>query len=57
MVRSTETSSEVTVLFKEAALIFALPRGATLEDLASRIAAMEARHFGEPVAIGVTLRH
>jgi hypothetical protein len=57
MMRSRETGSEVTVLFTEAALIFALPRGATLEELATRIAAMEARHFGEPVAIGVTLRH
>jgi hypothetical protein len=57
MVRSAETSNEVTVVFKDAALMFALPRGATLEDLASRVAGMEERRCGEPLAIAVKLRH
>lgn len=57
MVRSAETSNEVTVVFKDAALMFALPRGATLEDLASRVAGMEERRCGELLAIAVKLRH
>jgi hypothetical protein len=57
MVRSAETSNEVTVVFKDAALMFALPRGATLEDLASRLAGMEQRHFGEPLTIAVKFPH
>jgi hypothetical protein len=57
MVRSAETSNEVTVVFKDAALMFALPRGATLEDLASRLAGMEERHFGEPLTIAVKFHH
>jgi hypothetical protein len=57
MVRSAETSNEVTVVFKDTALMFALPRGATLEDLASRVAGMEERRCGEPLAIAVKLRH
>ena len=50
-------TNEVTVLFEDAALMFALPEGATLEDLASRLAGMEARHFGQPLAIDVRVRH
>ena len=57
MVRSAEAANEVMVVFEDAALVFALPRGATLEDLATRLAGMEERHFGEPLSIDVKLRH
>jgi hypothetical protein len=57
MVLPAETANEVTVVFKDAALMFALPRGATLEDLADRLAGIEERHFGEPLTIAVKLRH
>ena len=50
-------ASEVTVRFRDAALMFALPEGATFEDLASRLAAMEAEYFGEPLSIDVKVRH
>jgi hypothetical protein len=50
-------TNEVTVLFKEAALMFALPRGATLGELAARLAGIEERQFGEPLTIAVKLRH
>ena len=53
----TEATHEVTVVFKDAALMFALPRNATLEDLAERVAGMATHHIGGPVAIGVKLRH
>jgi hypothetical protein len=53
----TDPRNEVTVRFAEAALVFALPPGATLEDLARRIAAVEERQFGEPLSIDVVLRH
>ena len=57
MVRSVGTSNEVTVVYKQAALMFDLPRGATLEDLAERLSTLDERHFGEPVSIDVKLRH
>jgi hypothetical protein len=57
MVGSAETSNEVTVVFEDAALMFALPRGATLEDLASRLAVMEQHHRGEPLRIAVKFPH
>lgn len=57
MVRSAESTNEVTVVFEGAALMFALPRGATLEELATRIAFIEERQFGEPVSIDIKLRH
>ena len=53
----TDPRSEVTVRFDDAALVFALPPGATLEDLARRIAAVEERQFGEPLSIDVVVRH
>jgi hypothetical protein len=53
----TDPRSEVTVRFADAALVFALPPGATLEDLARRIAAVEERQFGEPLSIDVVVRH
>jgi hypothetical protein len=49
-------SNEVTVLFEEAALMFALPRGATLEDLAARLATLRNEKFGSPVSIDVRVR-
>ena len=45
-------SSCVTALFADRALSFVLPRGATLEDLAGRLASLQ---FGAPVAINVRL--
>ena len=50
-------ANEVTVLFADAALMFALPEGATLEDLATRLASVEAGHFGAPLSIDVRLHH
>jgi hypothetical protein len=57
MVRTGETTSEVTVLFKDAALLFALPRGATLADLAQRLAELDETRLGEPIMIDVKLCH
>jgi hypothetical protein len=57
MPRSAERISEVIVTFKDAAVMFALPCGATMEDLAARIARIEERRAGEPVSIGVKLHH
>ena len=57
MTNPTEATNEVTVVFKDAALMFALPRDATLADLAQRVAGMATHHIGGPVAIGVKLRH
>lgn len=57
MVRSADSTNEVTVLFEGASLMFTLPRGATLEELATRIAFIEERQFGEPVSIDIKLRH
>jgi hypothetical protein len=57
MVRSAETMNEVMVVFRDAALIFALPEGATFEDLAAQMARLEARQFGEAISIDVQLCH
>jgi hypothetical protein len=54
---SGQANNEVKVVFKDAALQFRLPRGATLEDLAERVAALEDAAFGEPVSIDVKLPH
>ena len=54
---SSDTRSAVTVLFRDAALTFVLPREATLAELARQIASMEAAHSGPPVAIAVKLGH
>jgi hypothetical protein len=45
-------SSCVTALFADRALSFVLPKGATLEDLAGRLASLRV---GTPVAINVRL--
>jgi hypothetical protein len=42
----------ITALFEDRALSFVLPKGATLEDLAGRLASL---HVGAPVAINVRL--
>jgi hypothetical protein len=57
MPRLADRTNEVTVMFKDAAIMFVLPSGATLEDLAARIARIEERRSGEPVSIGVKLHH
>lgn len=57
MSRLADTTSAVTVMFKDAAFIFALPPGATLEDIARRIEGIETQQFGTPVSIDVKLRH
>jgi hypothetical protein len=57
MSRLAGRANEVTVSFKDAALIFALPAGATLEDIALHIAEVARRHHGAPVAINIKLRH
>ena len=57
MLRSLEAPSQVRIVFEEAALIFSLPREATLGDLAARIAALEDEDLGDPVSIAVTLPH
>jgi hypothetical protein len=57
MVRSAETMNEVMVVFRDAALIFALPEGATFEDLAAQMARLEDRQFGEAISIDVQLHH
>jgi hypothetical protein len=57
MVRPAETRNEVTVVFEDAALMFALPPGATLADLASRLAIMEQHHLGGPLQIAVKFPH
>jgi hypothetical protein len=56
LARRAETRvSDVTVMFRHAALIFALPAGATLADLAERIARIAKRQFGGPLSVAVTL--
>lgn len=56
--RSAETTAnEVTVVFENAALMFDLPSGSTLEDLARRLESIGERPFGEPVYIDVRVRH
>jgi hypothetical protein len=57
MPRLADSTNEVTVVFKDAAVMFALPAGATLQDLAAQIARIEERRSGEPLAIGVKLHH
>ena len=57
MVDAVEPATEVTVLFEDAAVLFALPRDATFEELAARLEGIAECEFGAPVAIDVTLRH
>jgi hypothetical protein len=57
MPRSAERTNEVIVTFKDAAVMFALPSGTTMQGLAAHIARIEERRAGEPVSIGVKLHH
>jgi hypothetical protein len=57
MSRLADRANEVTVSFKDAAIIFALPPQATLADMAVRIAELAERHLAVPVAINVKLPH
>jgi hypothetical protein len=57
MSRLADRANEITVSFKDAAFIFALPLGATLEDIALRIAEVADRRFAAPVAVAVRFRH
>ena len=45
-------SSQVTALFADRALSFALPRGATLQDLAERLGCLDGR---QPATVTVKL--
>jgi hypothetical protein len=53
----SDRANEVTVSFKDAAVVFDLPPRATLADIALRIVEMSERHLAPPVAINVKLRH
>lgn len=57
MPRLADRANEVTVSFKDAAVIFALPPRATLADIALRIAEVAERHLAAPVAVNIKLRH
>jgi hypothetical protein len=54
--KAANTVNDVTVMFKDAALVFALPAGATLADLAERIGRVAMRHLGGPLSVAVRLR-
>ena len=45
--------SLVTAIFKDIALSFELPHGATLEDLASYLADLGELHGGKPLAVDI----
>jgi hypothetical protein len=45
--------NHVVVLFPNSLLAFDLPRGATLEDLAERLAVLGERHDGAPLTVAV----
>ena len=45
--------SRVTAVFEDRALSFILGKGATLEELSDRLADLDRRHHGWPVAITV----
>jgi hypothetical protein len=50
-------SSEVVVVFRDAARLVTLPPGATFADLAAQVAGLEERLLGAPVSIDIRLRH
>jgi len=50
-------SHHVVALFSDSMLAFELPRGATLEDLAARLAYLGERHAGSPLEITVRTSH
>jgi len=47
--------SLVTAIFKDIALSFELPQGATLEDRASYLADLGELHGGKPLAVDIQL--
>jgi hypothetical protein len=47
--------NRVIAMFAEGYVSFGLPRGATLADLAERLAARTPRHRGSPIAVEVRL--
>jgi hypothetical protein len=51
-IHAPSRSSQVTALFADRALSFALPKGATLQDLAERLGRLDGRH---PTTIVVRL--
>jgi hypothetical protein len=57
MSRLADHANEVTVSFKDQAVIFALPPQATLGDIAVRIAEVAERHLAAPLAVNVKLSH
>ena len=50
-------SNHVVAVFADSMLAFELPRGATLEDLAARLAYLGERHAGTPLEITVRTPH
>jgi len=52
---SDSHQSLVTAVFKDIALSFELPQGATLEDLAGYLADLGELHGGRPLAIDIKL--
>jgi hypothetical protein len=52
---SDSHQSLVTAVFKDIALSFELPQGATLEDLAGYLADLGELHGGKPLAIDIKL--
>ncbi len=52
---SDSPQSLVTAVFKDIALSFELPQGATLEDLAGYLADLGELHGGRPLAIDIKL--
>jgi hypothetical protein len=57
MDRAADTGHDVTVIFEHAAVVFALPAGATLADVATRIEGVEQPSFGEAMSVDIKLRH
>ena len=51
--RKPAAASRVTALFKDSAVCFLLPEGATLEDLAERLADLGEHHGGVPLQVDV----
>jgi hypothetical protein len=47
------TQNRVTAMFESSAAVFELPRGATLEDLAGRLAHLSERHDGALISVDV----
>jgi hypothetical protein len=46
-------TNRIVAVFPESLVAFELPRGATLEDLATRLAYLGERHEGAPLSVTV----